>query len=251
MDELIGRLVSDVGIDRTAAETAVGIILDFLVKEGPADKMQLLLAKLPGAEALMQKAAGAEGGGMGGVMGAGMAMMSARAEHGPGPGCYPAVYRVCARESRRGRGRRDRRRHSRSLAVCLSRRMFAASACRDRGGGSDGVSYHRYSRHRLGYRADPRIGRDSHYRRSVAAAKTPKQRLKIAEKVGADDKRVLDWVTAADRMRVKGVGWEYSELLRAAGVKTVNELKFRNPQKLVDQMTEANGSANWCACCRR
>jgi predicted flap endonuclease-1-like 5' DNA nuclease len=71
-------------------------------------------------------------------------------------------------------------------------------------------------------------------------AKTPKQRLKIAEKVRTNDKQVLDWVTAADRMRVKGVGWEYAELLRAAGVKTVKELKFRNPQKLVDQMTEAN-----------
>ena len=71
-------------------------------------------------------------------------------------------------------------------------------------------------------------------------AKTPKQRLKIAERVGTKDKNVLDWVTAADRMRVKGVGWEYSELLREAGVKTVKELKFRNPQKLVEQMTEAN-----------
>lgn len=69
---------------------------------------------------------------------------------------------------------------------------------------------------------------------------TPKQRLKIAERIGATDKLVLDWVTAADRMRVKGVGWEYAELLRAAGVKTVRELKYRNPQKLVDQMTEAN-----------
>ena len=76
MDELIGSLVSEVGIDRPAAETAVGIILDFLAKEGPADKIQLLLAKLPGAEALMQKAAGQRGGGMGGVMGAGMSMMS-------------------------------------------------------------------------------------------------------------------------------------------------------------------------------
>jgi predicted Fe-Mo cluster-binding NifX family protein len=71
-------------------------------------------------------------------------------------------------------------------------------------------------------------------------AKTPKQRLKIAEKVGIKDKNVLDWVTAADRMRVKGVGWEYSELLREAGVKTVKELKFRNPQKLVKQMLQAN-----------
>ncbi len=77
MDELIGRLVADTGVDRDAAETAVGIILDFLAKEGPADKMQSLLAKLPGAEALMQKAAAEGGGGMGGVMGAGMRMMGA------------------------------------------------------------------------------------------------------------------------------------------------------------------------------
>src|SRR5271155_4622461 len=79
MDELIERLVAT-GIDRATAEKAVGIILDFLVKEGPADKVQPLLAKLPGAEALIQKAAGGSrglGGMMGGVMGAGMKMMSA------------------------------------------------------------------------------------------------------------------------------------------------------------------------------
>jgi len=83
MDELIARLVADVGIDRAAAEKAVGIILEFLVKEGPADKVQPLLAKLPGAEAVMQKAAsesdtgGMMAGAMGGAMGAGMRMMSA------------------------------------------------------------------------------------------------------------------------------------------------------------------------------
>jgi hypothetical protein len=87
MEELIARLVADVGIDRAAAEKAVGIIFDFLAKEGPADRVQPLLAKLPGAEAVMQKAAsegngdglmaGAMGGAMGGVMGAGMRMMSA------------------------------------------------------------------------------------------------------------------------------------------------------------------------------
>ncbi len=83
MDELIARLVADIGIDRATAEKAVGIILEFLVKEGPADKVQPLLAKLPGAEAVMQKAAsenesgGMMAGAMGGVMGAGMRMMSA------------------------------------------------------------------------------------------------------------------------------------------------------------------------------
>jgi predicted flap endonuclease-1-like 5' DNA nuclease len=71
-------------------------------------------------------------------------------------------------------------------------------------------------------------------------AKTPTQRLKIALKTGMPEKHVLDWVTAADRMRVKGVGWEYAELLRAAGVRTVNELRFRNPQKLALAMAEIN-----------
>ncbi len=75
----------------------------------------------------------------------------------------------------------------------------------------------------------------------LRSAKTPKQRLKLAEKIGADEKRVLDWVTAADRMRVKGVGWEYAELLRVVGVRTANELRFRNPQRLALAMKEANG----------
>jgi hypothetical protein len=75
----------------------------------------------------------------------------------------------------------------------------------------------------------------------LRSAKTPKQRLKLAQKIGADEKRVLDWVTAADRMRIKGVGWEYSELLRVVGVRTANELRFRNPQRLALAMKEANG----------
>jgi hypothetical protein len=74
----------------------------------------------------------------------------------------------------------------------------------------------------------------------LRSAKTPKQRLKIAAMTGTNAERVLGWVTAADRMRVKGIGWEYSELLRLSGVKTVNELKFRNPEHLVEKMLEAN-----------
>jgi hypothetical protein len=86
MDELIARLVADVGIDRSAAEQAVGIILDFLVKEGPADKVQPLLGRLPGAVSFLTNSAGARDGGvmdgmldgmLGGMMGAGMRMMSA------------------------------------------------------------------------------------------------------------------------------------------------------------------------------
>ncbi len=78
MDELIRRLVASVGVDRAAAEKAVGIILDFLRKEGPADKVQAIIDRLPGAQALMQAQQDAGGGfGMGGIMGAGTKMMAA------------------------------------------------------------------------------------------------------------------------------------------------------------------------------
>ena len=81
MDELIARLVANVGVDRSAAEKAVGIILDFLKKDGPPDKVQALIDKLPGAQALLQAQQGAESGGgmfaMGGIMGAGTKLMAA------------------------------------------------------------------------------------------------------------------------------------------------------------------------------
>jgi hypothetical protein len=78
MDELIGRLVANVGVDRAAAEKAVGIILNFLRKEGPAEKVQALIDRLPGAQALIQAQQDAGGGfGMGGIMGAGTKMMAA------------------------------------------------------------------------------------------------------------------------------------------------------------------------------
>ena len=61
MDELIGRLVANVGVDKAAAEKSVGIILDFLKKEGPPDTVQALIDKLPGAEALIAQQADAGG----------------------------------------------------------------------------------------------------------------------------------------------------------------------------------------------
>ena len=80
MDELIGRLVAKTGVDRAAAATAVGIILQFLVKEGPADKVQALIDQLPGAAAAIEAAPPySSSGGMfgGGVMAAGSRMMAA------------------------------------------------------------------------------------------------------------------------------------------------------------------------------
>jgi hypothetical protein len=73
MAELIDR-VAQVGIDRAVAERSVGIILDFLSREGPAPKVEALLARLPDHLALIAKAGGADGS-MGGIMGVGARLM--------------------------------------------------------------------------------------------------------------------------------------------------------------------------------
>jgi predicted flap endonuclease-1-like 5' DNA nuclease len=75
----------------------------------------------------------------------------------------------------------------------------------------------------------------------LEAAKNPKGRKDLSCKTGVDEKRILRWANMADRMRIRGVGEEYAELLRAAGVDTVKELKYRNPSKLAKAMADANG----------
>ncbi len=74
----------------------------------------------------------------------------------------------------------------------------------------------------------------------LEAARTPKGRQILSQKTGIDQKRILEWANKADRMRVKGLGKEYAELLRIVGVDTVKELKYRNPEKLAQAMAAAN-----------
>ncbi|MEI2384591.1 DUF4332 domain-containing protein [Breoghania sp. JC706] len=71
-------------------------------------------------------------------------------------------------------------------------------------------------------------------------AKDPKGRKALAEETGIDASRILKWANMADLMRIKGVGEEYSELLEAAGVDTVKELKMRRPDNLAAKMAEVN-----------
>lgn len=74
------------------------------------------------------------------------------------------------------------------------------------------------------------------------AAKDPKGRKALAEKSGIDESRVLKWANMADLMRIKGVAEEYSELLEAAGVDTVKELKTRRADNLTAKMAEINAT---------
>ncbi len=71
-------------------------------------------------------------------------------------------------------------------------------------------------------------------------AKNPKGRKQLAQETGVDESRVLKWANMADLMRIKGVAEEYSELLEAAGVDTVKELKHRNAANLTAKMAEVN-----------
>ena len=71
-------------------------------------------------------------------------------------------------------------------------------------------------------------------------AKSPKGRKELAGASGIDESRILKWANMADLMRIKGVGEEYSELLEAAGVDTVKELKTRVPANLTKAMADVN-----------
>ena len=74
----------------------------------------------------------------------------------------------------------------------------------------------------------------------LETAKSLKGRQMLAEKTEIDQKQLLCVANLIDRMRIKGVGPEYAELLKAAGVNTVRELRYRNPARLADAMAKAN-----------
>jgi len=76
--------------------------------------------------------------------------------------------------------------------------------------------------------------------RLLETARTIRGRKQLAQKTGIDVRQLLCWANVADRMRIKGISKEYAELLQAAGVDTVRELKYRNPAKLAQAMAEAN-----------
>ena len=63
-------------------------------------------------------------------------------------------------------------------------------------------------------------------------------RKKIAADSGIDEGKILDWVNMADLFRIKGVASQFAELLKAAGVDTVKELRTRNAENLHAKLVE-------------
>jgi predicted flap endonuclease-1-like 5' DNA nuclease len=67
---------------------------------------------------------------------------------------------------------------------------------------------------------------------------TKSGRKNLAEQTGIEESKILTWVNMADLFRIKGVGSQFSELLHAAGVDTVKELKTRNAENLHARLVE-------------
>lgn len=77
----------------------------------------------------------------------------------------------------------------------------------------------------------------------LEAAGAKSGRKALAKDTGIKESMILEWVNRADLMRIKGVSTQYSDLLEAAGVDTVKELRNRNVANLTAKMKEVNDAA--------
>ncbi len=78
----------------------------------------------------------------------------------------------------------------------------------------------------------------------LAKCATPKGRKDLTEETGISDKLILKWTNHADLMRINGIAGQFAELLEAAGVDTVKELKHRVPANLKEKLDEVNAVKN-------
>lgn len=78
----------------------------------------------------------------------------------------------------------------------------------------------------------------------LAKCAKPAGRAELAEATGISPKLILTWTNHCDLMRINGVGPQFSELLEAAGVDTVKELKHRVPANLQAKLEEVNAETH-------
>jgi len=74
----------------------------------------------------------------------------------------------------------------------------------------------------------------------------PAGRKELAEKTGISEKLILKWTNHADLFRINGIGPQFAELLEAAGVDTVKELRHRVAANLAAKLLEVNEQKNLC-----
>ena len=74
----------------------------------------------------------------------------------------------------------------------------------------------------------------------LCRAASPKLRKELAKATSIPMPFILDWANIADLTRVPGIALDYAELLVAADVDTVPDLKRRNAARLVARMAAIN-----------
>lgn len=74
----------------------------------------------------------------------------------------------------------------------------------------------------------------------LKAARDAKGRKELSGKTGIPVAEILKLVNQADLMRIKGLGGDYTWLLRDVGVDTLRALRHRNPQHLAKKMAAEN-----------
>lgn len=161
--------------------------------------------------------------------------------------CLAAILR--ARRSRRQVARRGRNASFAANTLEVSKRVFRA---RERRHAPHPRFQARKGAKAVAYKIDKieGIGPANAAKLMTAGIKTtgslltrcasPKGRKETASATGFSEAQLLKWANMADLMRVKGVGEEYSELLEAAGVDTVKELRTRRADNLTKKMAEVN-----------
>lgn len=71
-------------------------------------------------------------------------------------------------------------------------------------------------------------------------ASTRSGRALLTRETGISSPKLLHWARRAELMKIKNLGRDYADLLEAAGVETVAELRRRNPESLHDLMQRIN-----------
>ena len=80
----------------------------------------------------------------------------------------------------------------------------------------------------------------------LAKCAAPAGRKALEEETGISGKLILKWCNHADLFRINGIAGQFAELLEAAGVDTVKELRHRVPANLHAKVTEVNAEKNLC-----
>lgn len=80
----------------------------------------------------------------------------------------------------------------------------------------------------------------------LAKCADPKGRKAVAGETGLDASVILKWTNMADMMRISGVGGQFAELLKGAGVDTIKELRNRKAANLAVKMKEINDEKKLC-----